>query len=79
MDSLAPETPTGSDGTLALLGPARMDMNTLGMRQDGFLFPVPVAFGGTEQGHLARAALEGIAYAVKANLDSLVKSLCRSN
>ena len=71
MDSLAPETPTGSDGTLALLGPARMDMNTLGMRQGGFLFPVPVAFGGTEQGHLARAALEGIAYAVKANLEQV--------
>ena len=71
MDRLASEVPAGSDGTVALLGPGRMDMSAVGLTHGGFLFPVPVAFGGAGKGQLARSALECVAYAIRANLDQV--------
>ena len=38
------------------------------MRQGGVLFPVPLTFSQVGRGHMARAALEAMAYAVNANL-----------
>ena len=67
MDSVAAESPVGSDGAFAFLGPPRMDVNRLGMSLGGFLFPVPLTLGGTVREHLVRATLEAIAYAVKSN------------
>jgi autoinducer 2 (AI-2) kinase len=69
MNALASAVPAGSEGTLVLLGPSRMDMNNLGLRQGGIIFPVPMTFNETSRGHLARAALEAMAYALKANLE----------
>ena len=68
MDALAGSVPAGSEGTLAFLGPSRMDVSRLGLRRGGFLFPVPLTFSDMGRGHLVRAALEGIAYAMRANL-----------
>ena len=71
MDAAARGVPPGSEGVLAFLGPSRMDMSRVGMRAGGFVFPVPMTFGGIGRGHLARAALESIAFAVRANLEQL--------
>ena len=41
------------------------------MRAGGFIFPIPLTFGGLGRGQAVRAALESIAYAVRANLEQL--------
>lgn len=71
MDIAASEIPVGSDGVLAFLGASRMDMSGIGMRAGGIVFPVPMTYSDIGRGHMARAALEAIAYAVRANLEQL--------
>ena len=71
MDRATRGVPAGSEGVLALLGPPRMDMSKIGLRSGGFVFPVPMTFGGIGREHMARAALESIAFAVRANLEQL--------
>ena len=71
MGALADAVPVGSDGSVALLGHGRMDAANLGMRYGGFMFPVPVTFSDLGRGHLVRASLEAIAYAVRANLEQI--------
>ncbi len=71
MDIATRDVPAGSEGVLALLGPPRMDMSRLGLRSGGFVFPVPTTFGGVGREHMARAALESMAFAVRANLEQL--------
>ncbi len=71
MNRAAREVPAGSEGVLALLGPPRMDMSRVGLRSGGFVFPVPMTFGGIGREHMARAALESMAFSVRANLDQL--------
>ena len=41
------------------------------MRAGGFIFPVPMTFSGVGRGHLTRAALESIAFAMRTNLEQL--------
>ena len=68
IDREAEEVQAGSEGVTAFLGPSVMDMGSLGMRPGGMLFPVPMTFSEPSRGHMARACLESIAYAVKSNL-----------
>jgi len=77
MEAQAAAAPIGSEGVVALLGPSRMDMADLGLRTGGILFPVPLTFSEPRKGHLARAALEAIAYAVRANLEQAEKAIGR--
>ena len=65
MEGMANNVPPGSDGMLALLGPAPLDLSRPGLRAGGFIFPVPTTFSDYGQGHLARSALENIAYAIR--------------
>jgi autoinducer 2 (AI-2) kinase len=67
MDSLARAVPPGTEEVLAFIGPAAMDMRRLTLRRGGFFFPVPTSVSNIQRGHLVRAALENIGYAVKAN------------
>ena len=67
MDELA-ERALGCSGALAWLSPRAMDMTRLGMRWGGFLFPLPPSIAGVDRAGLIRAALEGICFAIKANL-----------
>ena len=69
MDSLAASAPVGSDGVMAMLGPAAMDVSETAMRMGGLVFPVPMTLGGPTRGHLVRASLEGLAYALRANVE----------
>ena len=75
MDELAASAPLGSGGATTFLGPWRMDVSRLGMRQGGMLFPVPLTLGGYGgdfgRPHLIRAALEGFAFALRANVEQL--------
>ena len=69
MDSLAASAPVGSDGVMAMLGPSAMDMSNPSMRMGGLVFPVPMTLGGPNRAHLVRASLEGLAYALRANVE----------
>ena len=71
MDAAAGEVAAGSDGALAFLGASRMNMGKIGLRAGGFIFPIPMTFSDMGRGHLTRAALESIAFAVRANLEQL--------
>ena len=71
MDAAAGEVAAGSDGVLAFLGASSMDMSSIGMRPGGFVLPVPITFSGVERGHMARATLEAMAFAMRANLKQL--------
>ena len=67
----AGEVPAGSEGMQAILGSARTRFSNPGMRAGGFVFPVPLTLSGMDKGNFARAALESVAYSVKANLEHL--------
>ena len=69
MDSLAATAPVGSDGVMAMLGPSAMDVSELDMSMGGIVFPVPMTLSGPTRAHLVRAALEGLAYALRANVE----------
>ena len=71
MDRATRGVQPGSEGVLAFLGPPRMDMSRIGLRPGGFVFPVPITFGGIGREHMARAVLESMAFAVRANLEQL--------
>ncbi len=71
MDAAASAVTPGSEGASAFLGPAQMDMSKLGLRTGGLLFPVPLTYSDAGRGHLARASLEAIAFAVRANLKQI--------
>ena len=69
MDSLAGGVARGSEGATALLGPSEMDVSTLGMRQGGLMFPVPLTVSGLGRPQVIRSALEALAYAIRSNLE----------
>ena len=54
---------------MAMLGPSAMDMSKTGMRLGGLIFPVPMTLGGPTRAHLVRASIEGLAYALRANVE----------
>ena len=69
METEARAEPAGSNGVTAMLGHSAMDMQQVGMRRGGIHFPVPLTMNAPTRGQVARAALEGVAYAVRANLE----------
>ncbi|MCY4527450.1 MAG: FGGY-family carbohydrate kinase [Chloroflexi bacterium] len=71
MDAAARDVPAGSEGVMSYFGASRMDMSKIGMRAGGFIFPIPMTYSGLGRDHATRAALESIAYAVRANLEQL--------
>jgi len=73
MDELAEQVPVGAEGVLALLGPAAMDMNRLGLKMGGLLMPVPLSAGDIRKAHLVRAVLENLCFAIRANCLQLEK------
>ncbi|MFN3973761.1 MAG: FGGY family carbohydrate kinase [Dehalococcoidia bacterium] len=61
----------GSDGVRAFLGPDALDLSHPGVRLGGWLLPVPLSFSPLGRGHLARATLENLAFAVRACVELL--------
>ena len=72
-DQLALHARAASEGVTAFLGPAPVSSIRAGLKMGGLLFPTPFIFQETDRGQLLRAALENIAYSVKANLATLTK------
>lgn len=71
MEALAAEAPAGSEGAVALIGPAPLDLSRPRLQPGGLLFPVPVTFSGLNRARLARAALENVVFAVRGAADLL--------
>ncbi len=71
IDRLAGRVQPGAEGVLAYLGPQASDMNDVGPRWGGLLFPVPLTAGPVEQGQLFRATFENLAFAIRANVAQL--------
>ena len=70
---LAQDSSGASDGVLAFIGPGTVSSFRTGLRLGGLFFPSPVSFQETSRGQLFRAALENVAYSVKANLAILTE------
>ena len=70
---LAQDISGASDGVLAFIGPGTVSSFRAGLRLGGLFFPSPVSFQETSRGQLFRAALENVAYSVKANLAILTE------
>jgi len=71
---LAEQTPPGSAGTRALLGTLVWDLtNPNPNKPAALLFPFPAEADTAGPGNVARAILEAIAYAVKANLLQIIE------
>ena len=69
METEARAEPAGSNEVTVMLGHSAMHMERVGMRRGGIHFPVPLTMNAVTRGRMARAALEGVAYAVRANLE----------
>lgn len=70
-EQLAQQSPAEPDGLVAFLGPGPVSAQKAGLRLGGLLFPTPLSFQETNRGQLLRAALENIAYSVRANVGIL--------
>ena len=65
--ALAAEASPGAGNALALLGPGVMNAGVMGVHLGGVLFTTPAGFGAVGRPELLRAALENVAYALRAN------------
>lgn len=67
--ALASEAAAGSGELLALLGPAAMNAGAMGLHLGGILMTTPLMADNIGRAELLRAALENVAYALRANLE----------
>ncbi len=72
-DRLAAKASPGSLGSLAMLGPRQADSTNLGPRWGGFLLTTPLTASRIDRSHLIRAAMENVAFAIKANIEQIEK------
>ena len=70
-ERLARKASAAPEGVSALLGPGPVSPLKAGLKMGGIFFPTPLSFHCPSRGQLLRAALDNIAYSVKANLDTL--------
>ena len=70
-----PGAPPGGSGLTAHLGPALTNMSSAGLRAGGLVFPVPLALNAPAPAEIARAALEGFGFAIRAGLER-IEELC---
>lgn len=68
---LVAQVPPGSNGALAFLGPRVANMGAVGSTLGGFLFPLLSSIQPTDPAALLRAAIENVAYGLKANVSQL--------
>ena len=73
VEQLAQQSVAASEGVVAFLGPSPVSSLKAGLRTGGMFFPTPLSFQETSRGQLLRAALENVAYSVKANLTTLTE------
>lgn len=66
---LAENAPVGCLGVVTFLGPRPINLSQPGLLPGGLLFPVPLTYQEIGPGHLVRATLENIGYALRACLE----------
>jgi sugar (pentulose or hexulose) kinase len=71
MDRLAGSVVPGAGGATAFIGPQAMDMSRMKVSLGGFIFPISPSVTGIEPGHLVRATMENICFAMRANCAQL--------
>ncbi|MCR4392995.1 MAG: FGGY-family carbohydrate kinase [Dehalococcoidales bacterium] len=71
LDIMSVKVSPGAEGVMAFVGAEAMDMSRLEIRWGGFIMPVPFSATNIRRNHLARATLENVAFAVKANCQQL--------
>jgi sugar (pentulose or hexulose) kinase len=70
-DALAAAAPVGSHDVSVLAGARRMRASELNASMGAMTFPLPLAVSDAGRGEVLRATLEGIACAIRANLEQL--------
>jgi autoinducer 2 (AI-2) kinase len=65
----ASKAPPGAGDVTALLGPTIMGPAAMAPRLGGLLMPVPMTLGEASRASLLRAVLEGVAFAIRGNLE----------
>ena len=73
-EALAEAASAAAEGVIALLGPGPIASVSAGLKRGGILFPTPLSFQETDRGQMLRAALESVAFSVKANLKTLLET-----
>ncbi len=70
-ETLARDADAAQDGVMALLGPGPAPSVRAGLKRGGILFPTPLSFQEASRGQIFKAALESVAFSVKANLEAV--------
>ena len=70
-EALAREASAAEEGVMALLGPGPDASVRAGLKRGGILFPTPLSFQEASRGQIFKAALENVAFSVKANLEAI--------
>ena len=70
-DAMAANIEPGAEGVMVKLGGAHETAPEAGLTTGGLTIPVPLTFQKATPAHIMRAALESIAFTVKANLSTL--------
>ena len=66
IDALAARSRIGANQLMAFWGPHALNLGNPGMEAGGLIAPVPITHNAVHAGHLVRATLENIAYAIRA-------------
>jgi autoinducer 2 (AI-2) kinase len=74
LDRLAETASPGAEGAMAFFSPPSAMNETLGLAWGGLLVPLALDFIDGRREHLARASLESLAFAMRANLEQLVEA-----
>lgn len=70
-ERLANDTSAPTDGVMALLGSGPAPSVRAGLKRGGILFPTPLSFQEASRGQIFKAALESVAFSVRANLETI--------
>ena len=71
VDAMAAEIEPGAQGVMVTLGSAHETAPRAGLTTGGLTIPVPLTFQKATPSHIMRAAMESIAFTIKANLTTL--------
>ena len=71
LDTLLSRSRLGSNLVTAFWGPHALDLANPGVGMGGLLMPSPITYNPIHAGHVARATLENIAYAIRQGLERL--------
>jgi autoinducer 2 (AI-2) kinase len=70
-ERLAVSSPPGSRDAMTLLGPREMRASSMTVGVGALTVPLPIVMSAPERGDVLRSALEGLAYAIRANVEQL--------